>query len=77
MYTQQHLCFPKNLTPWQDSNPGCLCPEADAMSTAPLRQGTFSMDGERLAVDFRLIMAPPESQPQDPIHFRIFSVVVS
>jgi hypothetical protein len=33
------LCFPKNLTPWWDSNPGLLVPEADAMSTAPRRQG--------------------------------------
>jgi hypothetical protein len=29
------LCFPKNLIPWWDSNPGLLVPEADAMSTAP------------------------------------------
>jgi hypothetical protein len=35
------LCFPKNLIPWQDSNPGLLVPEADAMSTAPRRQGGF------------------------------------
>jgi hypothetical protein len=33
------LCFPKNLTPWRDSNPGLLVPEADAMSTGPRRQG--------------------------------------
>jgi hypothetical protein len=31
--------FPKNLTPWRDLNPGLLVPEADAMSTAPRRQG--------------------------------------
>jgi hypothetical protein len=36
--TQQHCnVFPKNLIPWQDSNPGLLVPEADAMSTAPRR----------------------------------------
>jgi hypothetical protein len=29
-YTQQH---------WRDPNPGLLIPEADAMSTAPRRQG--------------------------------------
>jgi hypothetical protein len=41
LYTQQHcyVCFPKNLIPWRDLNPGLLVPEADAMSTAPRRQG--------------------------------------
>jgi hypothetical protein len=39
-YTTALLCFPKNLIPWRDSNPGLLDPEADAMSTAPRRQGT-------------------------------------
>jgi hypothetical protein len=38
--TQQHCCFPKNLIPGVDSNPGLLAPEADAMSTAPRRRGT-------------------------------------
>jgi hypothetical protein len=33
------LCFPKKRIPWRDSNPGLLVPEADAMSTAPRRQG--------------------------------------
>jgi hypothetical protein len=33
------LCVPKNLIPWRDSNQGLLVPEADAMSTAPRRQG--------------------------------------
>jgi hypothetical protein len=33
------LCFPTNLIPWQDLNPGPLVPEADAMSTAPRRLG--------------------------------------
>jgi hypothetical protein len=39
-YTQQH-CYVslKNLIPWRDPNPGHLVPEADAMSTAPRRQG--------------------------------------
>jgi hypothetical protein len=37
--TQQHFCFPKNLIPWRDSNLGLPVPEADAMSTAPRRQG--------------------------------------
>jgi hypothetical protein len=39
-YTQQH-CYVslKNLIPLRDSNPGLLVPEADAMSTAPRRQG--------------------------------------
>jgi hypothetical protein len=36
------LCLPKSLIPWRDSNPGLLVPEADAMSTAPRRQGTSS-----------------------------------
>jgi hypothetical protein len=31
--------FLTNLIPWRDSNPGLLVPEADAMSTAPRRQG--------------------------------------
>jgi hypothetical protein len=39
LYTTALLCFPKNLIPWWDSNPGLLVPEADAMSTAPRRQG--------------------------------------
>jgi hypothetical protein len=38
LYTTALLCFPKNLKPWQDSNPVLLVPEADAMSTAPRRQ---------------------------------------
>jgi hypothetical protein len=38
-YTTALLCFPKNLIPWRDSNPGLLVPEADAMSIAPRRQG--------------------------------------
>jgi hypothetical protein len=39
-YTQQH-CYVtlKNLIPWRDSNTGLLISEADAMSTAPRRQG--------------------------------------
>jgi hypothetical protein len=39
-YTQQH-CYVslKNLLPWQDSNPGLLVLEVDAISTAPHRQG--------------------------------------
>jgi hypothetical protein len=32
MYTTALLCFPKNFIPWQDTNPGLLVPEADAMS---------------------------------------------
>jgi hypothetical protein len=39
-YTKQ--CFPKNLMPWRDSNPGLLVPEVDAMSIAPRRQGNKS-----------------------------------
>jgi hypothetical protein len=35
LYTTALLCFPKNLIPWRDYNPGLLVPEADAMSTAP------------------------------------------
>jgi hypothetical protein len=31
------LCFPKNLIPWRDTNPGILVHEANAMSTAPRR----------------------------------------
>jgi hypothetical protein len=38
LFTTTLLCFPKNLIPWQDSNPGLLVPEADAMSIAPRRQ---------------------------------------
>jgi hypothetical protein len=41
-YTKALLCFPKNLIPWRDSNPSFLVPEADAMYTAPRRQGVFS-----------------------------------
>jgi hypothetical protein len=41
LYTTALLYFPKNLIPWRDSNPGLLVPEADAMSTAPRRQGNF------------------------------------
>jgi hypothetical protein len=33
------LCFPENLIPWWDSNPGLLVPEADMMSNAPRHQG--------------------------------------
>jgi hypothetical protein len=44
-YTQRHCyVFLKNLIPWWDSNPGLLVPEADAMSTAPRRQGTLVED---------------------------------
>jgi hypothetical protein len=39
-YTTALLCFPINLIPWRDSNLGLLVPEADAMSTAPCRQGS-------------------------------------
>jgi hypothetical protein len=39
VYTTALLCFPKNLIPWRDSKPGLLVHEADAMSTAPRRQG--------------------------------------
>jgi hypothetical protein len=39
LYTTALLCFPKNLIPWWDLNPGLLVPEADAMSTASRRQG--------------------------------------
>jgi hypothetical protein len=43
-YTQQHCyVFPKNLIPWRDLNPGLLVPEADAMSTAPRRQGNKTL----------------------------------
>jgi hypothetical protein len=38
LYTTALLCFPKNLIPWRDSNPGLLVLVADAMSTAPLRR---------------------------------------
>jgi hypothetical protein len=41
LYTQQH-CFPKNLIPWRDSNPGLDVPEADAMPTVTLSQGRWS-----------------------------------
>jgi hypothetical protein len=39
VYTTALICFPKNLIPWRDSNIGLLVLEADAMSTAPRRQG--------------------------------------
>jgi hypothetical protein len=39
LYTTALLCFPKNLIPWRDLSPGFLVHEADAMSTAPRRQG--------------------------------------
>jgi hypothetical protein len=39
LYTTAQLCFPKNLIPWRDSNPGLLVPKADAMSTVTYRQG--------------------------------------
>jgi hypothetical protein len=48
-YTQQH-CYVSLKTlhsPWRDSNPGLLVPEADAMSTAPCRRGT-----DRIASNF-------------------------
>jgi hypothetical protein len=38
------LFFPKNLKTWRDSNPGLPVPEADAMSTAPSRQGLFNLN---------------------------------
>jgi hypothetical protein len=39
-YTQQYYYASlKNLIPWRDANPGLLVPEADAMSSAPRRQG--------------------------------------
>jgi hypothetical protein len=41
LYTTALLCYPLKLIPWQDSNPGPLVPEANAMSTAPRRQGYF------------------------------------
>jgi hypothetical protein len=40
-HTTALLCFPKNLIPLRDSNPGLLVPEADAMSTAPRYQGNI------------------------------------
>jgi hypothetical protein len=47
------LCFPKNIIPWRDSNPGLFIPEVDAMSTALRRQG-FSpiFSGEKYIKDF-------------------------
>jgi hypothetical protein len=41
-YVSLKTLFPQNLIPWRDSNPGLLVPEADAMSTAPRRQGVKS-----------------------------------
>jgi hypothetical protein len=43
LYTTKLICFPKNLIPWQDSNPGNLVPEADMMSSAPRRQGEHTL----------------------------------
>jgi hypothetical protein len=43
MYTTALLCFPKNLIPWRDTNPGLLFPEADAMSNASRRQAAVSV----------------------------------
>jgi hypothetical protein len=51
-YPQQHCCFPKNLLPWWDSNPGLLVPEADEMSTAPRRQGKGKLLTNRLLIIF-------------------------
>jgi hypothetical protein len=54
------LCFPKNLIPWRDSNPGLLVLEADAMSTdcampprqgAPKRHELHILDGDSLEAD--------------------------
>jgi hypothetical protein len=43
-YSQQHCCVSlQNLTPWRDSNPGLLVPVADAMFTAPRRQGRHTV----------------------------------
>jgi hypothetical protein len=40
-HTTALLCFPKNLIPLRDSNPGLLVPEVDVMSTAPRYQGNI------------------------------------
>jgi hypothetical protein len=42
LYTTSLLGFPKNLIPWQDSNPGLHVLEADAMSTVPRSQPRVS-----------------------------------
>jgi hypothetical protein len=34
LYTTALLCFPKNLIPWRDSNPGLIVPEAEPMYIA-------------------------------------------
>jgi hypothetical protein len=44
LYTTSLRCFPKNLIPWRDSNPGLLVPEADAMSTAPRRRARAAIN---------------------------------
>jgi hypothetical protein len=38
-FDTQHHCYFSVKKTWRDLNPGLLVPEADAMSTAPLRQG--------------------------------------
>jgi hypothetical protein len=39
LYTTALQCFPKNLIPWRDSNPGLLVLVADAMSIATRSHG--------------------------------------
>jgi hypothetical protein len=41
IYNSTAMFLLKTLYPGRDSNPGLLVPEADAMSTAPRRQGNF------------------------------------
>jgi hypothetical protein len=41
LYTTALLSFPKNIIPWRDSNQGFIVPKADAMSSAPRRQGNL------------------------------------
>jgi hypothetical protein len=47
MHTTGMLCFPKNLIPWRDSNPGILVPEAHA---SPLRHGSPGQNKENIFV---------------------------
>jgi hypothetical protein len=43
VHTLLYIHIPKNLIPQRGSNPGLLVREADALSTATRRQGSYNM----------------------------------
>jgi hypothetical protein len=83
------LCFPKNLIPWRDSNPGLLIPEAYSMATAPRRQG-FSSSCDKVIATSVFLQKNPKANtrprgansanlvtlPPGKVHFKLYVVVI-